>query len=352
VPATIVSAKVIGLMKGVPRTMMLTKLKIATAVVLVAVAVVSARGVFLPDPVVVDEQSQVAKAASPAIDEGGESKDEAKKAPDEPAWKKEFREKYGLKEGEHVKRIAPPYPSCRSDFLTDQIKGTFDPTKFGANVLGWKDGWAPGKLGLHVYAVKPEQGIPIDRLIDLAAGIPATRIEGLEKLLVTKATGDFVVRDGATPDQIVTQLETILKRECGLAASFQLKDAEQEVFVLEGKYEAKPLDGRKKNEIEVYAQHLADRKFVGGGTTGTFEEFLAHLERHVRVPVLAGKIEGLPKNVRWHYNVRENGNGKTSAEDTNAATVLDNIASQTGLTVKTEKKKVRVLVVESAKADK
>jgi hypothetical protein len=190
------------------------------------------------------------------------------------------------------------------------------------------------------------------RLLDMTAGIPPTRIEGLEELLDAKVTGDFVVRDGATPDQIVTQLATILKRECDLSVSFQFKDAEQEVFVLEGKYEAKPLDGREKNEIEVYAKHLLDRK-TGGGGSGTFEVFLAHLERHVRVPVLAGKIEGLPKNVRWHYNVREKGDANTRAEDTNAATVLDNIASQTGLTVKTEKQKVRVLVViDPEKTDK
>jgi RNA polymerase sigma factor (sigma-70 family) len=277
--------------------------------------------------------------------------EEPKKAADEPAWKKEFREKYGLKKGEHVKRIAPPYPSCRSDYLTYRLLGKIDKEKLDdyAIVLGWRDGWAVQDT-VHVYVAG---GIPIDRLLDLAAGIPATRIEGLEKLIAAKPTGDFVFRDGAKPDQIVTQLETILKRECGLSVSFQFKDAEREVFVLEGKYEAKPLDGRQNDEIEIYAKHLVDRRLGDGGTTGTFEEFLARLERHVSVPVLAGKIEGLPKNVRWHYNVREKGDANTRAEDTNAATVLDNIASQTGLTVKTEKQKVRVLVViDPEKADK
>jgi hypothetical protein len=33
-------------------------------------------------------------------------------------------------------------------------------------------------------------------------------------------------------------------------------------------------------------------------------ELLAQLEGHVRLPVRVGKIEGLPKEVSWHYNVR------------------------------------------------
>jgi hypothetical protein len=44
--------------------MILTKFEIATVVGLVVVPVVSARPVFLPDPVLVDEQSELAKVAA------------------------------------------------------------------------------------------------------------------------------------------------------------------------------------------------------------------------------------------------------------------------------------------------
>jgi hypothetical protein len=276
---------------------------------------------------------------------------------EESAWKKEFREKYGLKDGEHIKRIATPYPQCRSEYMASRVGASGDSTSYDNyfTVLGWKDGWAPGRLARHTLSVRPEKGLPLAGLLSMVAGIPPTRIDGVKQS--EHVTGDFVVRDGSTPAQIVAQLQTILNRECNLPVTLEFKDVELDVFVLAGKYETKPLEGRKKNEIEVYAKHLVGRD-AGGGGSGTFDELLAHLERHVSVPVLAGKIEGPPKNIRWHDNVRPFPildpirRPKAWAEDHEAVMVLDNISSQTGLTVKTEKRKVRVLVVEDAKTDK
>jgi hypothetical protein len=370
VPAAIVSAKVIGLMKGVLRTMVLTKLNIAMAVVLVAAAVVSARGIVLPEPVLVAGHPQPAKAASPAVDEGGKSKGEPKKAPDEPAWKKEFREKYGLKEDEYVKRIAPPYTECRAEYFRDLIREAYkrnkiDPPEDEVNramsdhftKFGWKDGWPVDQLMMQTTPVKPDEGVTLRQLIHMTTGFGQARTEGDADLLDQKVTGDFVVRAGADPAKVAIALEKILRKECELPISLAVQEVERDMFILSGKYEAKPLDGRKKNEIEVYAKHLVDQK-AGGGGTGTFDELVARLEGHVRLPVRVGKIEGLPKEVSWHYNVRSpmvkdpTRHIDTYAEDTNAVMVLDNIASQTGLTVKVEKRKVRVLVVERAKADK
>jgi hypothetical protein len=350
--------------------MMLTKFKIATAVVLVAGAVVSARGAFIPDPVLVDEHSQPAKAVTPAIDEGGKSNGEPKKAPDEPAWKKEFREMYGLKAGEYVKRIAPPYPECRAEYFSDLLREVYkrnkmDPPEDEVNramsdhftKFGWKDGWPVDQLMMQTTPVKPDEGVTLGRLIHMTTGFGQARTEGDADLLDQKVTGDFVVRAGADPEKIAIALEKILRKECDLPVSLAVQEVERDMFILSGKYEAKPLDGRKKNEIEVYAKHLVDQK-TGGGGTGTFDELVAELEGHVRLPVRVGKIEGLPKKVSWHYNVRSpmvkdpTRHIDTYAEDTNAVMVLDNISSQTGLTVKSEKQKVRVLVVERAKADK
>jgi hypothetical protein len=351
--------------------MMLTKFKIATAVVLVAGAVVSARGAFIPDPVLVDEHSQPAKAVTPAIDEGGKSNGEPKKAPDEPAWKKEFREMYGLKAGEYVKRIAPPYPECRAEYFSDLLREVYKRNKMDPpedeviramsdhfTKFGWKDGWPVDQLMMQIVPVKPDEGVTLRQLIHMTTGFGQARTEGDADLLDRKVTGDFVVRAGADPAKVATALEKILRKECDLPVSLAVQEVERDMFILSGKYEAKPLDGRKKNEIEVYAKHPLDRDSGGGGGTRTFDRLVAHLEQFVRLPVRTGKIEGLPKEVSWHFNVRSpmvkdpTRHIDTYAEDTNAVMVLDNIASQTGLTVKSEKQKVRVLVIERAKADK
>jgi hypothetical protein len=202
--------------------------------------------------------------------------------------------------------------------------------------------------------VKPGTGVALARLLDMTAGVARTRLEGPAELLEAKVTGDFVVRDGATPDQVVGQLQAILTKECELPVSLTFKEVEEPVFVLSGKYEARPLDGREKHQLEVYAGHLIDPVTGGGGGSGDFAEFLGAVERHINRKVVADKIEGLPGRVSWHYNVRspmikDPARGiDTYAEDTNPDAVLENVARQTGLVVKAEKRKVRVLVVGKA----
>lgn len=272
----------------------------------------------------------------------------------EAGWKKEFREKYGLKDGEVVKRVAPPYTKCRADYLAERFGAPADGiSSYDDNftVLRWKGDWAPPALARHTVPVKPDEGIPLALLLDRVADLPRNRIDGPDDLLKAVVTGDFVVRDGATPEQVAPALEKVLRDQCALKVSFRFKDAEERVSVLSGKYDAKPLDGRAKNEIELYGAHLTERA-TGGGGTGTFAEFLAAVEGHVGRRVAADKFEGLPKKVSWHYNVRSPAlldptrGIDTFAEDTDPDAVLANVAVQTGLTVKVEKRKVRVLVVE------
>jgi hypothetical protein len=125
---------------------------------------------------------------------------------------------------------------------------------------------------------------------------------------------------------------------------------------LTGKYKGKPLEGSEV-DVEVYAGHLTDRK-TGGGGSGTLKEMVAAVERHVNRHIVLGKVENLPGRVNWHFNVRspmirDPAKGiDTYREDTNPAAVLHNMAEQTGLTVTTEKRKVRILVVEHVEVKK
>jgi hypothetical protein len=284
--------------------------------------------------------------------------DPPKKATPEPAWKQEFRTQYGLKDGEHIKRIAAPYPKCRSEYLTERFGGggnfAFDDY---FTVLRWKGHWAPLALATHVVPVKPDVGIALGSVLDMTCAVPRTRIEDPDQLLDVKVIGDFVVRDESKPADIAKQLEAILKKECNLEATLRFREVEREVYVLSGKYEAKPLEGRKKTAIEIFGKSLIDRG-IGGGGTGTFAELLANVERHVNAQVEAGKIEGMPGRLSWHYNVRspmikDPANGiDTLAEDTNVHAVLANLADQTGLKVKVEKRKVQMLKIERATAKK
>jgi hypothetical protein len=299
--------------------------------------------------------SLAALAVAATVAAAGEP--EGKSPPAEPAWKQDFRAKYGLKDGEDVKRVAPPYPKCRAGYLGERFGGAARNIASDDyfTVLRWKGDWAPPALAQHTLPVKPDEGVALGRLLDMTCGVPRTRIEDPDKLLDVKVTGDFVVRDGASPVEVAKQLAGILQKECHLDAALTFREVEGEVYVLSGTYVARPLEGRKKTEIELFGKSLVDRT-TGGGGTGTFAELLASVERLVNNRVEAGKIEGMPGRLTWHYNVRspmvkDPARGiDTLAEDTNVHAVLTNLADQTGLQLKVEKRKVQVLKVGRATA--
>jgi hypothetical protein len=345
-------AAVSRLAREVTKILLLEKLR-SSGLAALAVALVAAAVVGL------SSRSQVA-AETPKVETPPEQQEvqSPRKAPAEPDWKKEFRDRYGLKDGEHIRRIAPPYPKCRSEYLAERFGGRAGRIPFDDHftVLRWKGNWAPAELAKHTLPVKPDDGIALGRLVDMACGVPRTRIEDPEGILNGKVTGDFVVRDESSPENVAKQLGAILKKECKVDATFEFKEEEREVFVLSGKYQAKPLEGRARTEIEIFGHSLVDRS-TGGGGSGTFDKLLAHVERHIHHRVVAEKIEGTPKRVSWHDNVRspmikDPANGiDTYAEDTNAAAVLNNLADQTGLKLAVAKRKVKLLVVKSAKVE-
>ena len=129
-----------------------------------------------------------------------------------------------------------------------------------------------------------------------------------------------------------------------MSVALAVQELERDVYVLSGKYEAKPLAGREKNQIEVYATELGDRT-TGGGGTGSFQGMADHIEGFIESRIAVGEIAGTPKRVEWHFNSRSPFTAEERAQDTDAEAVMRNIAAQTGLTAKLEKRKIQVLVV-------
>jgi hypothetical protein len=291
--------------------------------------------------------------------------DKVEKIVDEPAWKTEFRKAYGLTDGQMVRRIAPPYPDCRAEYFKDVIRNVFEQSKLQVSEealkkdytdhftkFAWHNGWMFDRGTAHRVPVKPEEGASLDYVIDVCLGVPHTRIIGFEETKTYKVTGDFVVRsDVNDPDKLAAQLEKILRDECKLPIKFSFKDVEEEVLVLSGTYKANPLN-EAKPRIEVYANFLGAAE-VGGGGGGSLKELVEALERHTSKPILLGKIAAEPKVLEWHYQHREKGWTKQEySEDHDAGLILNRIASQTGLTVTTEKKKLRMMVIEKEELKK
>jgi hypothetical protein len=189
----------------------------------------------------------------------------------------------------------------------------------------------------------------VEGLLRTLAGIAPEEVQGDRFLRWNSpVAGDFVVRKGAPPAKVVARLEEILYQDFNLPVKLTLREADRTVYILEGKYKfTRATPGRAENHIEIYAKDLiADILAPPGGpghSGGSFPEFVYGLGRFVDRLVVLGKAAGLPANVTWH----ENDAGPEAWEAAHAAgPVLKRIAEQTGLTVREETHRVRVLAVE------
>lgn len=277
----------------------------------------------------------------------------------EPAWKAEFRKVYGLKDGELIRRVAPPYSECRAEYLRDLdrrynkviIKPSEDATEEQTDKYRqerflkfvWKDNWPDEKQLAMTIAIKPDVGVTLTVLLGSILGQQRPMIEVADELLERKVTGDYIVREGADPEKIIVNLEKILRKECELPVSLAFRDVEKDVYVLSGKYESKPLTGRKKNEIAV-ASELGDQ-FGGGSFSSSFQAAIACVEDWIGVRIVLGEIEDAPKNVDCLIYQPSINTKEEWAKAKNPKTVMNAIAAQTGLSVKLEKRKVKVLEV-------
>jgi RNA polymerase sigma factor (sigma-70 family) len=339
------SPAVSQLASEVTKMLLLHKLGIGIAafVLLIAVAAV-ASGLAAPEPPELARGVAFVPGAAPVP-----------VAP-EPMWKTEFRKLYGLKDGEVVRRVPPPFAECRAEYFKDWTREGYklskkDPpeeelhrdytdnfTKFG-----WKGDWVVPHLMTRTIPVKPDEGAPLATVLHATTGFLQTRFDADAELLEKKVTGDWVVQAGADPEKLAAALEKILRKECGLKVSLAIKDAEREVYVLAGKYAFKPLPERKENEIEIYAVELSENNHGLGNANP--QELAAAIEGWVEVPVELGKIEGAPKVMTYKINVRTPTTAQSFAEDKDPTKVLPNITAQTGLTAKLEKRNIKVLVV-------
>lgn len=363
-----ISGNVATLTEGVLKAMLVNKLKAVVAVVLalglMAIAATAltfrmavAQGDQPPaaeKPVNVSEKPEQKKAADlPPVADRTESP--VPKGVDDPMWQVEFRWAYGLRDGELIRRVAPPYPEWRAEYFKDRTREVYKRLKLELppealrkdysvyfTRFAWKDRWTVDDLMVQIWPIKPDEGVRLAQVLNLTTGFTHTRIEGDAELFEAKVTGDFVVRVGADPEKLVVALEKILRKECGLNVSLTVREVERKVYVLSGKYQCKPLPNRKTDLVELYGFELTES---GEGGSGSLRELTENVERFIGVPVVVGEVEGGPPRVAWHFNVRSPATAQERADDTDPESVMKNITAQTGFTAKLEERKIKVLTV-------
>ncbi|HEX4613904.1 MAG TPA: hypothetical protein VH092_37330, partial [Urbifossiella sp.] len=141
-------------------------------------------------------------------------------------------------------------------------------------------------------------------------------------------------------------------------------EQEQEVCVVGGTFKLAPRAWRKEDEIDLYAdegvlgKHFnrtnTDRPEKDGVRSGWQIVTPATLARHVGEFVNVRMVcdQELPAGPRFHVYRHERPPGPATAEqkaaDHDPEKVLANMSAQTGLTFKTEKRKVQVLYLSAS----
>ena len=328
--AAIVSARVLALAKGALKMMAATKL------VLTALAFFSVGGLLTGTGTIAYYLLATEATPTPLAAPFTTATANDGKHTDPLA---EFKKVYALKPGEDLKRVAPPFPKSRADYIRSLWPNAPKDARFpeyGSMCLSWQNDF-------HWLGASAPRGSSLRLLPQHLVGIYPQEIEGNQALLDKEIAGDFIVRKGISAEKFVECLEQILRRECDMPVKVTLREMERKVFVARGKYRYKPLAGH--SELQIYGKELFAYSGAGGGT-GDFPELLQAVGAGIGRRII-NEVEEAPKQkVSWQFAFRTTTTPEQWQEDRDPTAVLGHLVEQTGLTFKEETRSVRLLFVE------
>lgn len=268
---------------------------------------------------------------------------------------------YGLELGRDLARIPPPFAPIRMEYYRTANPSQFRAIPRGpsAMVFHWANGEVMTSAGM-TFGDPANDGFSLTVLIDQLLGIKSQQIEGPTELLRKPTTGDWVVRDGASADSLLEQLQQILQDELSLPVKLKLRIVERPVYVARGAYQLTPLPGRQAegkliltdetlttDNIEIFGKQLVPNSGAGGGC-GNFDTFLGWLGRWIGTPIVSEVKSPPKKTLCFQLHERTPSTEETRREDHDPKLVLANITAQTGLEFAQETRPVKLLFVEPA----
>jgi WD40 repeat protein len=122
-------------------------------------------------------------------------------------WMKAFEDHYALADGQVLKRVAPPFPPERSDYIFES------------------QDWLRGGQYVHRYrydgtltdeAVTGSERPSVRDLLRFLTRLKSYEFQGPDELLRSKIPGDWVYRAGTSQADLLAAFGTILQRDLGL----------------------------------------------------------------------------------------------------------------------------------------
>lgn len=246
-----------------------------------------------------------------------------------PAWREKFDAVYRLEDGENAKFIPAPFIEERAAYHREAHPGVGNtPGQYG---FKWKD----GKL-LRGASWWSAPGTVASALAK--AGVEGVDLEGFGGVYDMPVAGDWIVRDGATREQVLADIERILADVTNGQIKVQKVQVEKDVIVARGTYKQKPITEpapppREPKDVHLFVNTLDPQEGAGGGV-GTLAVFLKRLAEVAGMKVVN---EATPHrgNVSWTNNHDADDAQKSSEQ---RELLLKHVSEQTSLEFRIERR--------------
>ena len=260
---------------------------------------------------------------------------------------------YRLGKDENLRHIALPFPERRAEY--DHF---LRPIQDNSQAISFTFSWEDNTLvrGASSWGTSPEDGIPLQYVLTYSLGIPRYLIEPTDELPQTPVTGDWIVRKGASREQLVKELNTILRMELKLPIQLELREDVRPVYVVSGSYKFTPYPDEDAKQpaakksgtgaakiVEVFGSEMfANHR---GINAGTYADFIDELSEWTNTPIVSEVRQPPTKYLAWRYHLPPNWGGPGDP-DRDPELVLPNITDQTGLEFNKQDRKITILFIE------
>ncbi|MEX0727361.1 MAG: M56 family metallopeptidase [Planctomycetaceae bacterium] len=268
---------------------------------------------------------------------------------------KQFEKDYALGEKEVIKRIPPPYSAgrlayYRANMSKQQVEAMPDgPSVF---IFHWRDNKLHLKSG---FFANPDLSFPLKGLLPMLCQIPPERIYGDRALIEQYVSGDFIVRNNAPSEDLVTALQPILDTELKSRVLLNLDESEVEVYVARGTFKLSNEVKSNQNVLVIESSGYQTAKSIeeavrpGLAPRFDFQRTLEEIGKSIGVPVVS-EIASPPTEKILCVAIRQIPINELNTRTFNLKAALDSLTAQTGLTFTKEKRKILTLNVKAAGA--
>jgi len=264
-----------------------------------------------------------------------------------PNWKKDFQRTYRLDEGEVLKLIKPPFLPARQDYEIDAfLSYGFDSAAENLHcVIGstcyvcagyfWEDQLKHG-------AMFAGQSLPrLQTVLNSILVIPDYDLslsEEMQHTLLPK--GDWIVRKGASTEERLKALEQIIASELRRPIHFECRPAERDTIVVTGRYAFTPLPDKDPDRLLIFSDRETPTDSLFSGEADSLSHLLDWLADGIDVAI-DNRSEAPANRIPYAYDPPLwSWRGNAIDKEKDLPPLLDNLARQTGLQFKVERRTV------------